>query len=59
MQPPHVHEEDVNADGLPDLLLQFRNQEIGLAAGMTTLCLTGTLPDARTFRACDAIRLVP
>jgi hypothetical protein len=55
---PHVHNEDVNADGKLDLMLQFQTQEIGVAAGMTTLCLSGELPDrGRTFQACDRIRV--
>lgn len=56
-EPPFVHAEDVNGDGLVDLMLQFPTQEIGLATGMTTLCMTGTLPDGRAFQACDSIRL--
>jgi hypothetical protein len=54
--PPHVHEEDVNGDGRADLLLQFPNPAIGLAAGATTLCLDGVLPDGTPFTACDAVR---
>jgi hypothetical protein len=54
--PPHVHEEDVNGDGRADLLLQFPNPAIGLAAGATTLCLDGVLPDGTAFTACDAVR---
>jgi len=55
---PHVHNEDVNADGKLDLMLQFPTQDIGVAAGMTTLCLRGELPDrGRTFQACDRIKV--
>ena len=39
-------------------MLQFPTPAIGLTNGMTTLCLTGTLPDGRSFQACDAVRTV-
>jgi hypothetical protein len=53
---PHVHREDVNGDGKLDLMLQFTTQDIGVTAGMTTLCMRGELPDrGRTFQACDRI----
>jgi hypothetical protein len=56
--PPQVHQEDVNGDGRLDLMLQFPTQDIGVAAGMTTLCMRGELPDrGRTFQACDRIRV--
>ena len=56
---PHgVHNEDVDGDGDLDLMLQFPTQETGVVAGMTTLCLHGTLPDRRAFTACDRIRTV-
>jgi hypothetical protein len=58
VDPPHVHQEDVNGDGLVDLMLQFPTQEIGLTPGLTTLCLDGRLPDGRAFTACDRIRQV-
>jgi hypothetical protein len=56
--PPFVHQEDVNGDGRIDLLLQFPIPASAIPAGATTLCLTGTLPDARAFQACDAVRTV-
>ena len=56
--PPHVHSEDVNGDGRADLMLQFPNPGIGLEGGMTSLCMSGELPDGRSFTACDAIRTV-
>ncbi len=56
---PHgVHKEDVDGDGDLDLMLQFPTQEIGVVAGMTTLCLRGILPDERSFTGCDRIRTV-
>jgi hypothetical protein len=56
--PQGVHAEDVNGDGRLDLMLQFPTQDIGVNAGMTTLCMTGLLPNerGRTFQACDHIR---
>ena len=53
-----VHKEDVDRDGDLDLMLQFPTQETGVVAGMTTLCLNGTLPDETAFTACDRIRTV-
>jgi hypothetical protein len=53
-----VHTEDVDGDGDLDLMLQFPTEETGVVAGMTTLCLRGTLPDERSFTACDRIRTV-
>jgi len=54
--PAGVHQEDVNGDGLIDLMLQFPTRAIGLTKGMTTLCMTGQLPDGHGFQACDHIR---
>lgn len=54
--PTGVHREDVDGDGLIDLILQFRTQDIELTEGATQLCIRGQLPSGRSFEACDHIR---
>jgi hypothetical protein len=50
------HAEDVNGDGLADLVLHFRTQQTGITAGQTQACLTGTALDGTDIEGCDAIR---
>jgi hypothetical protein len=54
---PHV--EDVNADGVLDLMAHFRTEETGIEFGTLVACLSGETLDGKPFNGCDAVRTVP
>jgi len=60
-EPTHqnVHFEDVNDDGLTDLVSHYATQETGIAFGDTEACLTGETLDGTPFQACESISTLP
>ncbi len=54
-----AHVEDVNGDGVIDLLFQFPTQEIGLLCGDTSLFLMGRLLDGTAVVGVDSVVTVP
>jgi hypothetical protein len=49
--------EDVNGDGLPDIVLHFDTQRMNLPPGATEACLTGQTPSGQEFIGCDSVSL--
>ncbi len=56
-QGPHF--EDLNGDGLTDLMVHFRIEETGIEFGDTEACVTGETVGGTPLRGCDAVRTVP
>lgn len=57
--PVHHAFEDVNGDGIIDLILHFRTQTTGITAGMTEASLSGSLLDGTPIEGSDSIVTVP
>lgn len=58
-RPSNIAIQDVNNDGIPDLLLQFQRSEVRLAPYATRVRLTGWLKNSRAFVGEDRITMVP
>jgi hypothetical protein len=52
------HVEDVNRDGLMDLVSHYRTRETGLAPGDTEACVVGETNDGTRIRGCDSVKIV-
>jgi len=50
--------EDVNGDGLLDLMLHFNTQDLNLTTASTQATLTGTTDTGRCVTASDSVRIV-
>ena len=50
--------EDVNGDGLLDLVLHFSTQSLNLKPGDTEACLTGKTLSEQEFEGCDSVNIV-
>jgi hypothetical protein len=49
--------EDVNGDGLPDIVLHFRTQDLKLRTGDTEARLNGKTWNNQAFTGCDTVRI--
>lgn len=52
------HVEDVDGDGIDDLMLHFRTQETGIHCGTTEATLTGVTTSGESIRGTDSVRTV-
>jgi len=57
--PQGGHFQDVNDDGLTDLLSHYRTEETGIASGDTEACVTGETLDGTPLEGCDSINTQP
>ncbi|HSG82735.1 MAG TPA: hypothetical protein VLC48_10815, partial [Gemmatimonadota bacterium] len=52
------HIQDVDGDGVPDLVLHYRVQDTDLQRGDTEACLQGTTDSEETFGGCADVKVV-
>ena len=50
--------QDVNGDGLMDLMVHLPTQDIGFQTDDTSACIVGTTTAGVPFRGCDAVRII-
>ncbi len=50
--------EDINEDGIPDVVFHFLTQSLNLQLGEARACLSGALTTDDTFRSCDSVNVV-
>ncbi|MFO0793523.1 MAG: PQQ-binding-like beta-propeller repeat protein [Candidatus Brocadiaceae bacterium] len=50
--------EDVNGDGLLDVVLHFKTQDLNLQPGDTEACLSGKTLDGQDIEGCDSVRII-
>ena len=51
--------QDVNGDGIPDLVCQFQDSSAGWVQGSSVGVVTGVLNDGSSIRGTDSICIVP
>jgi len=51
------HLEDVNGDGLTDLVSHYVQKQTGLAVGDIQACITGVLLDGTPISGCDSVKV--
>jgi hypothetical protein len=52
------HLQDLDSDGLTDLLMHYRQKETGLAKGDTEACVVGATLGGIPIEGCDSVRIV-
>lgn len=50
--------EDMNGDGLLDIVLHFKTQDLDLQTDNTEACLSGKTSDEQDIEGCDSVRIV-
>jgi len=50
------HFDDVNDDGLTDLVTHYRTQDTGIVPGDSEPCLTGETLDGTPIEGCDSVK---
>ena len=52
------HFEDVNEDGVIDLVSHYPMQETGIVAGLEEACVTAATIEGQAVKGCDRIRII-